>query len=660
MKKLTFSPSICTMWLRRYWVAGALLALVFIFIAVVLNNSFSNLYIRGTQQGVALKAPFIADVVLSYGIHILIAIAAVIVSMLCFGYMKNIRSAIMLHSLPLTRESHFLSVSAAGLCILFAPIVFAAIIFSILQGVHGIYTPGPMALFLFVSLGSALFYFFVSAFIGMLTGNTSAQGLLTVAFLFLPLIVESVIISWCARYLFGYAGGTLFALGADLNPFIQMYHYLSGVGQYYNHNGTLPVLAPILLPIIGLAFAVLAVLLYRIRRIETAGDIIAMKGVRPFFRYLVALGFAMLFSAIFRSAFDNSPSSDLIVIDIVFGVIGGFVGFFIAEMFIRRSVRVFRHFMGGVFFAVAYTAILLFINFDAVGYGRAQLDTASITSISIPLATNSAKMAMKGEPYFSVSEAPDIDLPPTAMEGEPLPGEYADAILKADNSVLKGANMADAVALQNLIARNASALGQTSRIAGSLEYNPYSATDSPAYYVVEVAAKKANGQVFFRTYSFYLYDGQLPELQELYERLYFQHELGLWQNTLETAYRMDSISISISYSYGAYEGWYDNNPGYMEKTVNPRDWDGLLEAYKKDLEAAKDDPPAFGSLEANTVLSLIPTSAYTYLGEIHMDVLYGFQNTLAWLVNNEYLDARALDDYAAAFKADTGNTENWW
>lgn len=658
MKKLAFSRSIFSTWLRRYWVAGALMALVFIFIAVGLHTTYSAVALSNAFSSEAEVLTdillFIADVGTSFGIHIIIAIFAIIISMLSFGYLKNIRAATMIHSLPFSRESLFLSASGAGLCLLFAPILFAVILFSIVQGIHGFFQPGPMLLFLAVSLVSALFYFFVSAFIGMLTGNTITQGLLTLLFLFLPWILEGVISSWCSRYLFGWDTSYSPGAGAALNPFYQMFEYLDGLANYYGgYSDAFPILTPILMLVIGLAFAVLAVLLYRVRRVEAAGDIIAMRGVRPFFRYILALFFALLFSAIFRTAFWNMST---LAVDIFFGIVGGFVGFFIAEMFIRRTAKVFKHFMGGVIFAVAYTVILLCIAMDAGGYSRAQLSTAGITDICIPRISANTRAAMGGKPIYSVYETPDIELPPTAKNDEPLPASYAPEILAADHTVFKGEDMEDAVALQNFIAQNTGALRQTSAAFDYYDYYGYDLYNNSKaqYYSVEVVAKTTSGRVFRRVYRFTLDEGQLPELLALYNKLDFLTRAGNWQNVLDTIDRAKSLSVYDHLGYDTYNGLGDSTSEAFNSTLTPASWGELLAAYQKDLDAARANPPEAETLAANTVVTLEPVYGDLYWGSASMEVPYSFENTIHWLLDNRFIDAKALELYAAAY--DTQST----
>ena len=102
--------------------------------------------------------------------------------------------------------------------------------------------------------------------------------------------------------------------------------------------GTLAVYAAV-----GVMFALLALLLYRKRRMESVSDFVAIPVLKPVFRVCMGFGGAFLFAAvIFENFFKNSVSGSAAAwVMAVLLVIGACLGWLIAEMMIRRTVRAF-------------------------------------------------------------------------------------------------------------------------------------------------------------------------------------------------------------------------------------------------------------------------------------------------------------------------------
>ena len=89
--------------------------------------------------------------------------------------------------------------------------------------------------------------------------------------------------------------------------------------------------------------ALRALLLYRKRRMESVSDFVAIPVLKPVFRACMGFGGAFLFAAvIFENFFKNSVSGSAAAwVMAVLLVIGACLGWLIAEMMIRRTVRAF-------------------------------------------------------------------------------------------------------------------------------------------------------------------------------------------------------------------------------------------------------------------------------------------------------------------------------
>lgn len=105
---------------------------------------------------------------------------------------------------------------------------------------------------------------------------------------------------------------------------------------------------------------VAALLLYRRRNLESAGDFIAVRWLSPVFLALYTLGFGAFFSA-FGDLFG-------MVFDLLL-VIGLFIGFFTGKMLLERTTKVFRkkNFLHAGIYAAVLLAAVLTVKADLFG-----------------------------------------------------------------------------------------------------------------------------------------------------------------------------------------------------------------------------------------------------------------------------------------------------
>ena len=134
----------------------------------------------------------------------------------------------------------------------------------------------------------------------------------------------------------------------------------------------------------GLAFAILAFLLFRRRRMESAGDVIAVGWLKPVFRYSVTLCCGLTLGMIIATLILNSSQIHFgtLLVCILFASI---VGFLAAEMLLEKTIRVFckKNFLrlGGAL--AAMTLLLLACRYDVFGYSRYVPQADAVVSISL-------------------------------------------------------------------------------------------------------------------------------------------------------------------------------------------------------------------------------------------------------------------------------------
>ena len=128
--------------------------------------------------------------------------------------------------------------------------------------------------------------------------------------------------------------------------------------------------------VLGMVFAGLALLLYRRRKLESAGDFMSVRALEPVFLVLYTLSMAAGFQ-IFAELFG--------VNEYVFLALGLIVGFFTARMLLMRTTKVFQA-KGFIWFgilAAAFAASMLLTALDPVGVTRYIPDTDDIDFVKV-------------------------------------------------------------------------------------------------------------------------------------------------------------------------------------------------------------------------------------------------------------------------------------
>lgn len=135
----------------------------------------------------------------------------------------------------------------------------------------------------------------------------------------------------------------------------------------------------------GLVIALIALLLYRTRKSEMTGSTVAFPWATPIFKYgvafctAVALGqflYYFLFGQYRSGGNDSLPGTILCM------VAAGLVGYFAAEMLIRKSFRVFRAgAKGAAIVALALVLLGVAMSFDLTGYEKHVPDESEIESV---------------------------------------------------------------------------------------------------------------------------------------------------------------------------------------------------------------------------------------------------------------------------------------
>lgn len=367
--------------LARFWPLWGLWGLIWMFMGPLrmLNDYFEALRWNGSmseaQSNIYTDARRLGEL-LTPGVW-LACIFGVLAAMAVFGYLYSTRSACMMHALPLRRESLFTTQYLAGLSFLLLPLVAVGVVtlaaeLILIPANSWASTVPTLGIFLLVQAGVCIFFFSFASFCAMFTGHILALPAFYLIFNGLVYVVYYLVTMLLRQFFYGYSASyynfwvtcctPVYALSEACRW--ELTSFSDRTMTVENWNLASPTMVAVYAGV-GVLFALVALSVYRRRHVESAGDVVSVKLVRPVFKYGVALCAGLCLGVFTANFFNwrNDPPTGLIVCVLLWTA----VGYFIAEMLLQKSFRVWKAWKGGVS-AVAVMALLCAVCvFDLFG-----------------------------------------------------------------------------------------------------------------------------------------------------------------------------------------------------------------------------------------------------------------------------------------------------
>lgn len=370
--------------MARFWPLWGLWGLIWLF-ALPLNmlNAYFSSYrwqATGPQEALLNQAESVHGM-LTLGVMFAMSFA-VLCAMAVFGYLYNHRAACWFHALPMRREALFTTQYLAGLSFLILPLVAVAILTAIVEmsflPMEDWYVLKYLLTWLLGQSGICLFFFSFAAFCSVFTGHILALPAFYGILNFLAAGVWFLVEGLMSEFYYGFVGIT----GADevityLTPAAALDTAVRwGYGDTHDQlrsPGTVAIYAAV-----GVALALFSLYVYRRRHVETAGDVVAVPLVRPLFKYGVAFCAGLAFG-IFTAAFFGWGGAVVLIPCIVVWTV---IGYFAAEMLLKKSFRVFKAWRGGVVMGAIMLVITTACFLDVFGVVERVPDPGQVEHIT--------------------------------------------------------------------------------------------------------------------------------------------------------------------------------------------------------------------------------------------------------------------------------------
>lgn len=306
---------------------------------------------------------------------------AILVSMALHGWYYKTASVNALAALPVRREAWFCTNLVTALTMGLIPNLIVALLTWAAAASMGL--GGGIAVMSWLSIASLLYLFFyaLAALCAALVGQILALPVLYVLVNFTAVVINYVTVNILATFVYGMNAHSFTTL-APLSPAFYLFSRQNVYIEYFKDglNGVSDEITKmsflhwgylLALTIAAIILLAAAFLLFRRRRMEAAGDVIAVRPLRPVFKYCFAAGCALVLGSLAAFLFFSGSGAPSLAIMLLCLLTGGFIGYFTAEILLKKTFRVFgREWIGYGVFALCLTAAVLLMEFDATGFER--------------------------------------------------------------------------------------------------------------------------------------------------------------------------------------------------------------------------------------------------------------------------------------------------
>ncbi len=301
---------------------------------------------------------------------------AALCALAAWGWLYNPRSAGMYHSLPITRKGLFATNFLSGLSMMLIPYAVTGALSVLVSAAAAGVDPAGLLVTILCVLGESLFFFASATLVVFITGNPFAFAAFYFIFHFLAAGAEWLAARLMSMFYFGvdraYEGVLEFlspVMFLTRKPSVDASYRQIVTPDGWIDNGVLESVTLVngwyiaVYALAGLALLGCAWALYRRRRSESAGDVVAVGWMKPVFRYGVALCAAftggMVLYSIFCEGFQTRTTAGAAPMAACMAA-AGVLGYYIASMLLSKSLRVFRGSWKGALATVLASAALCF------------------------------------------------------------------------------------------------------------------------------------------------------------------------------------------------------------------------------------------------------------------------------------------------------------
>lgn len=289
---------------------------------------------------------------------VLLFIMPTLTALVLFRYLHKQDASDFIHSLPSTRLTIYLHHIIFGVISLVLPLILTYVSLLVVDQTldhQHLLSMTDITNWFHLSVSTALIVFSVSVLVAMLTGVTLIQLIFTYIFLFLPVGLTMLIV-----FNLNYALPGL-AINYVIDDVIIHFSPLTDVNRIFMASA-MDWSKVIIYYIVTAFILVMSYFLYKKRPIESANQAIIFEALKPIFIYSFTFSFTLI-GGMYSGAFGYSIPV-LFLMYIIFSIIG----YYISQMIVDKTWRVFGKVKQYGYFFLAMTLLTIGFSFDITGF----------------------------------------------------------------------------------------------------------------------------------------------------------------------------------------------------------------------------------------------------------------------------------------------------
>lgn len=313
------------------------------------------------------------------------AVAGILAAVASFDFLFSTRLTGLMSSIPASRRSVFLQHYLAGAVMLLSSLLVTAVAILGVQAAHHVVTFSIVLEVFAVSALECLIFYSIAVFCCNLTGHflvaIALYGLVNLAGAILW-----VLLSWLiATYTFGVnslSGGKWLIW---LSPAVELMEKSD-----FPTEGFAGWPCVLIYTAVAAVLTVLACVLFRKRHMERAQDTVAFPKLRPVLKYIVTFYAALGLPLMMASVAEVRDMHFSLPMHLLLTVISAVIGYFISEMIIQKSLRVFqkKHWIGIAAAALVCCLVVCGLRLDWLGIGHRIPDPGEVNAVVMQAGDN--------------------------------------------------------------------------------------------------------------------------------------------------------------------------------------------------------------------------------------------------------------------------------
>lgn len=363
--------------IKRYWWIGlAQTLLIFVFSVLPVYTSCNGILSGSLAWGYDCSPKW------SFAFLTVLPFAVGVISKL-FNFIHSSSSTGVIHGLPIRRGTLFSTKLISALMILSVPILInAAIMFFMSTSFEfsGFLSTGTVAKWFLEGMAYTAFFASLTVLVTMMTGSSAATLIFSFGFLILPAVLILFVQNIMDVEIYGY-----------------VYEYKDWLSKAYVSIGEdAQNKRFIVYAVISAVFIFFSYLLYKKRKLEVAGEILAFSWLKPAF-----IGIVAIFGSVFGyGCFAGILNKNGIIWIMPIGILS-----IIAAIMIEKKKFTIR----GLFIPVAVYSICALgitaaVEFDLTGFERKVPEVSEVETVNVSFSTGTEDIYFREEDILEVIE----------------------------------------------------------------------------------------------------------------------------------------------------------------------------------------------------------------------------------------------------------------